>query len=135
MNFFENLICFGVNGVNVFQGIKNVVTKHILDTYAPHSIRVHCMAHCINFVVQTLLSLLLVVWIEILLQCLNCYFPLSFKRHLELTKILKFMAIKGNKILQNVKIMWISMLSLTKKVMAKYKTLLMKMALDILTNQ
>jgi hypothetical protein len=37
---------------------------------------------------------------------------------------------KGVKILKNVKTQWICMLSLTKHVMAKYKTLLMKMALD-----
>ncbi len=41
----QKLICFGVDGVNVFQGTKNGVTKHIHDTYAPHSIGVHCMAH------------------------------------------------------------------------------------------
>jgi hypothetical protein len=41
---------------------------------------------------------------------------------------------KGNKILWNVKTRWISMLSPTKKVMAKYITFLMKMALNNLTN-
>jgi len=41
----QKLICFGVDGVNVFQGTKNGVTKHIHDTYAPHFIGVHCMAH------------------------------------------------------------------------------------------
>jgi hypothetical protein len=42
---------------------------------------------------------------------------------------------KGNKILHNVKTRWISMLSLAKKLMAEYKTFLVKMALDSLTNQ
>jgi hypothetical protein len=42
---------------------------------------------------------------------------------------------KGNKVLLNVKTKWISMLSLAKRVMAKYKTLLVKMALDSLTYQ
>jgi hypothetical protein len=41
----QKLICFGAYGVNVFQGTKNGVTKHIHDTYAPHSTGVHCMAH------------------------------------------------------------------------------------------
>ncbi len=44
------------------------------------------------------------------------------------------METKGNKILSNVKIQWISMLSLTNIVMAKYKTLLLKMAMDDNTN-
>jgi hypothetical protein len=35
----QKLICFGGNGVNVFQGNKNGVTKNICDNYAPHSTR------------------------------------------------------------------------------------------------
>jgi hypothetical protein len=42
--------CFGTNGVNVFQGEKNGVIKHIYDTFAPHYIGVHCMAHHVNLV-------------------------------------------------------------------------------------
>jgi len=34
----QKLICFKVNGVNVFQGAKSGVTKQIKDNYAPHSI-------------------------------------------------------------------------------------------------
>ncbi len=34
----QKLICFGANGVNVFQGTKNGFTKQIRDNYAPHSI-------------------------------------------------------------------------------------------------
>jgi hypothetical protein len=41
----QKLICFGVDGVNVFQGTKNGVTKYIHDTCALHSIGVHCMPH------------------------------------------------------------------------------------------
>jgi hypothetical protein len=48
------LIYFGANGVNVFEGTKNGVTKKIKENYAPHSIGVHCMAHRTNLVVQTL---------------------------------------------------------------------------------
>jgi hypothetical protein len=44
------------------------------------------------------------------------------------------METKGLKLLINVKTKWISMLSPTKRVMAKYKTLLMKMALDMDVN-
>jgi hypothetical protein len=45
------------------------VTKQNCDTYAPHSIGVHCMAHQINLIVQTLSGLFFVVQIESLLQC------------------------------------------------------------------
>ncbi len=34
----QKLIYFEANGVNVFQSTENGVTKHIHDTYAPHSI-------------------------------------------------------------------------------------------------
>jgi len=45
------------------------------------------------------------------------------------------METKGNKILFNVKIQWISMLSLAKKMMVEYRTLLVKMVIDQNTNQ
>jgi hypothetical protein len=63
----QKFICFGAYGVNAFQGTKNGVTKQIHDTCTPHSNKVHCMAHCINLVFQTLSGLPLVVWIESLL--------------------------------------------------------------------
>jgi hypothetical protein len=40
----------------------------------------------------------------------------------------------GNKIFRIVKIRWISMLSLAKRLMVEYRTLLMEMALNNLTN-
>ncbi len=69
--------------------------------------------------------------IQILFQSLCNYFSKSPKRHLEFMKLAKIMAAK---ILKNVKIHYISMLSLAQPVMAKYKTLLMKMAFDGPTN-
>jgi hypothetical protein len=47
----QKIIYFKAYGVKVFQGAKNGVTKYIHDTFAPHSIGVHCMAHCTNLVV------------------------------------------------------------------------------------
>ncbi len=47
----NKLMSFGVNNVNVFQGTKYGVTKHIWDDYAPFSIGVHCMAHHTNVAV------------------------------------------------------------------------------------
>ncbi len=75
------------------------------------------------------------VRIENFVQCLYSYFAHSPKRHLEFIKIMELMATKGNKIFLNVKTRWISMLSPAKRIMVEYKTLLVKMTLDNLTNQ
>jgi hypothetical protein len=77
----------------------------------------------------------LVKWIESLLQTLHAYFAHSPMRHLEFTKLAKIMEMRGNKILCNMKTWWISMLSLVKKIMVKYITLLLKMAMDNSMNQ
>ncbi len=71
----HKLICFGANGVNVFQDTKSGVTKQIKEFYVFHSIRVHCMAHHTNLAVRTLHS----------------YFAHSLKRRLEFTKLVKLM--------------------------------------------
>jgi hypothetical protein len=88
------------------------------------------MAHHNNLVVQTLSNLPLVSRIELLLQCLYGYFNHILKMHLEFTKWAGIMEIKGNKILWNIKITWISMINPIKCVLSMYCTLLMKMALD-----
>ncbi len=68
--------------------------------------------------------------LEELLQSLPSYFSSSLKWHLEFTKLVKIVETGGLKILQNVKIHWISMLEPLKCVLAKYKTLILKMAHD-----
>ncbi len=88
-----------------------------------------------NLALQTLLVFPLVKCIENLLKTLHAYFAHSPKRHLEFTKLAKIMETKGNKILHNVKIQWISMLNPAKRMMAKYRTLLVKMGMDYNTNQ
>ncbi len=69
--------------------------------------------------------------IEGLFQTLYNYFSKSLIRHLEFTKLVKVMELKGMK---DVKTHWISMLSPAWRVMLEYRTLLMKMALDGPTN-
>jgi len=57
----KKLLCFGVDGVNMFQGVKNRVTKQIKDSWAPFSMDVHYVAHHINVACnpwEILLSLL-----------------------------------------------------------------------------
>jgi hypothetical protein len=61
------LISFGVDGVNVFQGVCNNVTHHIQDRYVPHLEGIHYMAHCTNLDVQTLFKILIVKCIKDLL--------------------------------------------------------------------
>ncbi len=58
----------------------------------------------------------------------------SLKCHLGFSKLAKVMKTKGVKILNNVKINWIYVLSPTRHVMSKYTTLLMKMGIDRLNN-
>jgi len=85
------------------------------------------MGHYTNLVVQILLRLPLVIRLQNLLQTLHSYFAHSPKRHLKFTKLTKLMQTKGNKILRNVKTRWMAI----ERVMAKYKTLLVKMAWTI----
>jgi competence protein ComGF len=92
------------------------------------------MADRTNLVVLTLLRLSSMIRFENLLQTLNSYFVHSRTRHLEFTKIAKFIQTKGNKILQNVKTMWISMLSPLRKSDGRIQNFVGEMALDYFTN-
>ncbi len=47
----SKLMNFETKDVNVFQGTKYGVTKHIWEDYSPFPISVHCMAHHMNIVV------------------------------------------------------------------------------------
>jgi hypothetical protein len=47
----SKLICFGANGVSVFQGSRTGITWQIKLDYAPHMQGVHCMAHQTNLAV------------------------------------------------------------------------------------
>jgi hypothetical protein len=68
------LICFKADGVNVFHGTINGVTKQIKDNYTPHFIGFHCMAHHTNLVGQTLSKLPLVISFKI--YYIHCIFTL-----------------------------------------------------------
>jgi len=50
----KKFLCFRANGVNVFRGGKNGVTKQIKDYWAPFSMDVHCVTHRINVAMQSL---------------------------------------------------------------------------------
>jgi hypothetical protein len=74
------------------------------------------------------------ICLEHLLQTMQNYFAHSPKKHLKFTKLVEILETKGRKILQNVKTRWISMLSPAKRLMAKYRTLLVNMTLNNVTN-
>jgi hypothetical protein len=59
------------------------------------------------------------------------YFSSSFKKHLEHGTFAKLLETKGLKLICNVKTRWISMLSLAKRILAEYKTLVVKMHDDL----
>jgi len=43
--FASRLVCFGVNEVNAFQGLRSIIIVQIQHGYIPFVIGVHCMAH------------------------------------------------------------------------------------------
>jgi hypothetical protein len=70
----KNLLCFGADGMNVFQGSKTKMTKQIKDSWAPISMGVHCVAHHTNLAVQSLGELTLIVKIKGLMLNMYGYF-------------------------------------------------------------
>ncbi len=50
-NLANKLVCFGVDGVIVFQGVKNVIIAQIMQKHAPFVSGVHCMPHCTNLTI------------------------------------------------------------------------------------
>jgi hypothetical protein len=58
------------------------------------------------------------------------YFVNSPNHHLETTRLVEILACRGKKIMKNIKICWIFMLSPSKHVLQKYKPLIVQMAED-----
>jgi hypothetical protein len=80
------------------------------------------MVHYTNLVVHVLSKLNMVSRLENLLQTLEfvCLLLQKSQRHLEVSKLVEISETKGNKNLRNVKIRWIPMLALAKRVLAKF---------------
>jgi hypothetical protein len=89
------------------------------------------MAHRTNLAMQTFFNEPLVTKLESLLQTTYTYYYSSPKKHLEHGSLAKLLETKGLKLLHNVKAKWISMLSLMKRVLAEYKTLMVHMNNDL----
>jgi hypothetical protein len=77
------------------------------------------MAHYTNLAKQTFFNQPLVIKLESLLQTTHTYYYSSPKRHLEHGNLAMLLETKGLKLLHNVKVQWISMLSLMKRVFAE----------------
>jgi hypothetical protein len=105
----QKLLCFGVDGVSIFQGTKTRIIKHINVNYAPFSIGVHCMVHRCNLAFKALSSLGTMSSIEDMLQTCHSYFAHNPNRHLEFTMLIEMMETKGLKMFKNVKTRWISL--------------------------
>jgi hypothetical protein len=73
--------------------------------------------------------MLLVFRIKAMLQSLYAFFVHSLKKYLKFVKLVETLAIKGQKLLKNVNMHYINRLSLFKRIMSKYKSLIMKMHL------
>jgi hypothetical protein len=67
------------------------------------------------------------------LASLHTYFSCRPKRCVELVKLAGIMETKGLKMLKCVKTRWVSMLSPCKRVLSEYRTLVVKMGLDMNT--
>jgi hypothetical protein len=102
----ERLVCFGVDGVSVFQGSRNGVTMQLQEYADPFMFGVHCMAHRTNLAVQPMSDLPLVAKLESLCQALYAYFNHSSKRSLEFRKLAEMVETEGLRILRNVSTWW-----------------------------
>ncbi len=91
----NKVVCFGVDGVTIFQGLKTSVIVQFMNMHNHFIIGIHCMTHQCNLVVQTFSSLFLVAKIEALLFSMYIYYSQSFKRHLECTELAKVIDYKG----------------------------------------
>jgi hypothetical protein len=88
----ERLVCFGANGMSVFQGCRSSVMQQLKDQEAQFILGVHCMAHCTNLAVE---PLSMVLKLEILCQALYSYFNMSSKKHLEFQKLVDIVETEG----------------------------------------
>ena len=127
----SKLVYFGADGASTFQGARKGVTIQIRDKWAPFLVGATCASHRINLVVETLSQYPMVSRLEGLFQSIYSYFCRSHKRHSELQKLADLMETKAKKMLRNVDTRWISMRSPAQRILGEYKTLLVKMGLNM----
>jgi hypothetical protein len=103
VNIARKLICFSVDEVMIFHGVKSGVIIQLMQKHVPFVSDVHYMVHCANLVVYNLSGLSLVLKIESMFVSIYNYFSHSLKKHLEAIKLVEFLESKSSKILKNIK--------------------------------
>ncbi len=111
----RRLICLGIDGVIVFQGLKKSAIMLMRAQHVPFFINVHYVAHKTKLIVHALSCLSILSKLKDLFTKLYGYFSRSHKCALEFSNIAIIMELKGFKIFQNVKTRWISIWNLWKK--------------------
>jgi len=120
MDIVNKVVCFGVDGVTIFQGLKTGVTIQLMAKDSLYIVGIHCMAHRCNLAVQIFSSLTLIGKIESLLASMYLYYNQSPKRHFECTRLAKVIESRGLNFLKNIKTRWIFMLVPFKWVFREY---------------
>jgi hypothetical protein len=67
----KRLVCFGANGVSMFQGYKLGVTQQLKDQDAPFLLGVHCLVYRMNLAVEPLSNLPVVSKLDSLLSTVH----------------------------------------------------------------
>jgi hypothetical protein len=91
----EKLICFGIDGAVVFQGVRSGVIQRLKEGFTPFVIPVHDFVHHTNLAVEALSRLFVVQKLETLCKSLHAYFSGSPKRHLEFMKLVEVVETRG----------------------------------------
>jgi hypothetical protein len=126
----EKVVCFGGDGVSVFQGCKAGVIVLLQKEDCPYMFGVHYFAYRTNLAVEPLSNLPIVAKCESLCQSMYAYFSLSPKKHLEFQKLVDVVETEGLNMLRNMKTRWISVLEPLRRILGEYKTMICKMAED-----
>jgi len=124
-------VCFGVDGVIIFQGLGTNVIIQMINKYCSFLIRICSMAHWCNLTMQTLSYVTLIAKIKGLFTSMYTYFNQSPKKHLENTELVEVIESRGLKILKNLWTRWISMLTPFKRLLSEYTSLVIKMFSDV----
>jgi len=130
----RKLVNIGCDESNVFQGHRTSMTTQFKDKVVPFIIGMHCFAHQTNLVVITLSNVLLLHWLEGILQSMYVCFSHSLKKFTEFQKLVNLFNMKGKNILWNVKTHYMSMFFPSKIIYSKYRPLIMKMHVESLMN-
>jgi hypothetical protein len=131
----SKLVCFGADSVSAFQGKRIGVTIQIKHNFAPHATVIHCLAHKINLAVKTLSQLAVFHEVEELMQISHVYFSHSPKKFQEYKSFASTSDTKGPKVLKNVTTRWLSLLTLMKRIMSEFRTILGKLDIDCLNKK